>query len=165
MNKEKVSRRSFFKKTATSGLGLAVTASLSGRIMDLWAARAEHGTAALDLHQMMTLAAISAQIIPTDDVPGAREAGVVDYINSKLKETPSLLPLYQNGFREVDNLGKTKFSAAFVSLNAAQQKEVLTSLQKSEFFAQVWKDTIEAFTRSAVGKKVVGYPGGAQPHG
>ena len=161
----KVARRKFFKRTVQGGIGRAVGAAFADRILELWTAHAEHGTALLDLHQMMTLAAIAAQIIPTDDVPGAKEAGVVEYINAKLKETPSLLPLYQSGFQEIDSLSKSRFSGLFLSLSEAQQQEVLQSLEKSKFFAQVWKDTVEGFSRSWVGRKVVGYPGGAQAHG
>ena len=165
MKTKTFSRRKFFQKAAAGGMGLAMGTALSEQIVDLWVAKAEHGAAVLDLHQMLTLAAIAAQIIPTDEAPGAREAGVVDYINTKLKDTPSLRSLYQNGFQEVDNLSKSKFSGPFVSLDPRQQTEVLKSLESSQFFAQVWKDTVEGFVRSSVGKKFVGYPGGAQPHG
>ena len=165
MKKERFSRRKFFQKAAAGGMGLAMGTALSEQIVDLWVAKAEHGAAALDLHQMLTLAAIAAQIIPTDEVPGAKEAGVVDYINTKLKDTPSLRSLYQNGFREVDTLSKNKFSGPLVSLDPLQQKEVLKSLERSKFFTQVWRDTVEGFLHSSVGKEVVGYPGGAQPHG
>jgi gluconate 2-dehydrogenase gamma chain len=165
MNHETVSRRKFFKKAVSGGMGLAMGTALFEQIADLWVARAEQGSASLDLHQMVTLGAIAAQVIPTDDTPGAREAGVVDYINTKLKDAPSLQRLYQNGLQDVDNLSKNRFSGLFASLDAPQQKEVLKSLESSQFFAQVWKDTVEGFTRSSVGKAVVGYPGGAQPHG
>jgi len=165
MSKQPVSRRKFFKNTLASGLGITLSPALAGRIMELWAARAEHGAAALDLHQMMTVAAVAAQIIPSDDVPGAREAGVVEYINAKLNETSSLLPLYEEGLKEMDGISEGRFHAKFVSLTAAQQTEVMRSIEKSRFFTQVWKDTVEGYTRSWTGKKVVGYPGGAQPHG
>ena len=165
MKTETFSRRKFFQKAAAGGMGLAMGTALSEQIVDLWVAKAEHGAAALDLHQMLTLAAIAAQIIPTDEAPGAREAGVVDSINTKLKDTPSLRSLYQNGFQEVDTLSKSKFRGPFVSLDPRQQTEVLKSLESSQFFAQVWKDTVEGFVHSSVGKKFVGYPGGAQPHG
>ena len=165
MSKEQLARRDFMKKMATSGVGLTVGSALFDQIFDLWVAEANHGRAALDLHEMLTLGSIAAQIIPTDSVPGAREAGVVDYISMKLKETPSLRLIYQTGIREVDNVSKRKFKHPFSSLGLVQQKEVLKSLEKSKFFAEVWKDTVEGFIRSSVGKEVVGYPGGAQPHG
>ena len=89
MSRDNVSRRDFIKKAAAGGAGLTVGTALFDHIFDLWVAKAEHGSAALDLQQMLTLGAIAAQIIPTDDVPGAREAGVVDFINGKLKDRKS----------------------------------------------------------------------------
>ena len=165
MSQENFSRRDFIKQTAARGAGLTMGTALFDQIFDLWVAKAEHGSASLDLHQMLTLGAIAAQVIPTDDVPGAREAGVVDAIDSKIKATPTLRPIYQSGIQEVDQFSKRKFNRDFVSLDATQQSEVLKSLQQTNFFAQLWKDTVEAFMRSSVGKEVVGYPGGAQPHG
>jgi alpha-glucuronidase len=90
---------------------------------------------------------------------------VVDYINAELKAAQSLRPIYQSGIQEVDKFSERKFNRDFVSLDATQQNKVLKSLQQSNFFAQLWKDTVEAFMRSSLGKEVVGYPGGAQPHG
>jgi len=165
MNKQIISRRKFVKESIASGIGIAVSPALTNRIVDLWAARAERGTAALNLHQMMTVAAVAAQIIPTDDLPGAREAGVVEYINAKLNEISLLLPLYEEGVKETDAVSESRFHGKFISLTPPQQIEVLKSIEKSPFFTQVWKDTVEGFTRSWTGKKVVGYPGGAQPHG
>ena len=165
MSKPGFSRRKFFKGAVAGGMGLAMGTALLEQIIDLWVVKAEHGSAVLDLHQMLTLGAIVAQIIPTDETPGAREAGVVETINTKLRDTPSSRPLYQNGLQEVDQLSRNKFGSLFVSLSALQQKDVLTALEKSRFFEQVWKDTVTGFSRSWVGQKVVGYPGGAQPHG
>jgi hypothetical protein len=165
MKKERLSRRDFLKKAAANGAGLAAGTVLFEQISQLWVARAEHGGAALDLHQMLTLGAIAAQIIPTDETPGAREAGVVDYINTKLKGDAALQRIYEAGFRDVDQRSKDQFSRAFASLDASQQKSVLKSLEHTRFFEQARKDCVEGFIHSAVGKEVVGYPGGAQPHG
>lgn len=165
MSQKNFSRRDFIKQAAARGAGLTVGTALFDQIFNLWVAKAEHGSASLDLHQMLTLGAIAAQIIPTDEDPGAREAGVVDYIDAKLKATKSIQPIYKKGIEELDQFSKRKFNRDFVSLDATQQNEVLKSLQQTNFFAQLWKDTVEAFMRSSVGKEVVGYPGGAQPHG
>lgn len=146
-------------------MGLAMGAALAERISGLWVAKAEHGNAVLNLHEMLTLAAIGAQIIPTDETPGAREAGIVDYIDTKIKNRESSRQVYQEGLQETDNVSRRKFGARFIELSSKQQKDVLELMETSEFFAQVWKDTVEGFVHSSVGKKVVGYPGRAQPHG
>ena len=165
MKKEKFSRRNFFKTVAASGMGLAMGTALVEQISDLWVAKAEHGQAVLNLHEMLTLAAIGAQIIPTDETPGAREAGIVDYIDTKIKSMGSSLQVYQKGLQEVDNVSKRNFGARFVELRPEQQKDVLQSMEESTFFQRVWEDTVEGFCRSPVGQKVVGYAGRSQPHG
>lgn len=165
MKKQASSRREFLKRTALGGIGLALGTELAQQVFDLWSAKAEHGRAVLNLHQMLTLAAMATQIIPADETPGAREAGVVDYIDTKIKDIESLRQVYQAGLQEVDDLSQRKFGKQFVVLELIQQKEVLQSMEKSPFFEQVWKDVIEAFAHSSVGKEVMGYPGGAQPHG
>ena len=165
MAKETQSRRSFLKKAAFGTVGTALGLDLARRVLDLWEAKAEHGQAALELHEMLTLAGLAAQIVPSDQVPGAREAGVVDFIDTKLKTNGSMRSAYQKGLREVDAASQSRFGKPFVSLDDSPQQEVLKSVGKTEFFVQVRRDVIEAFCRSSVGQRVMGYPGGAQPHG
>lgn len=163
--KEKHSRREFIKTVALSGALGAAGIEVAERLFSLWTVKAEHGKAVLDLHQMLTLASVAAQIIPTDETPGAREAGTVDYIDTKLHADASLRQMYQDGLKEIDKISQTQFGSGFAALNQTQQKQVLTSAEKSAFFQQVVRDTVEAFAHSHVGQTVLGYPGGAQPHG
>lgn len=165
MNKQDQSRREFLKKTAWGGVGAVLGIELVERIFDLWTAKAEHGGAALGLHQMLTLAAIATQIIPTDDTPGAREAGVVDYIDTKIKNTEDLRLTYQNGLREIDQQSQKEYGRQFIALDQNQQRQLLKSMEQSPFFRGVRGDVIEAFAKSAVGRQLMGFPGGAQPHG
>lgn len=74
--------------------------------------------------------AISASIIPTDEQPGAREAGVVYFIDIALKTFASdTKPVYDKGIPEVNALttklypGVSRFSAA----TAEQQEKILTA--------------------------------------
>lgn len=165
MKNEGHSRREFLRKAAIGGVGVTLGSDLAQRISDLWVVKAEHGDAVLDLHQMLTLAAIATQIIPTDETPGAREVGVVDSIDAQIKATASLREIYPKGLAEVDRQSERQFGSQFIRLEQNQQTEVLKGLEKSPFFKQVWTDTIVAFCRSPVGQKVMGYPGGSQPHG
>jgi Gluconate 2-dehydrogenase subunit 3 len=74
--------------------------------------------------------AISACIIPTDEQPGAHEAGVVYFIDVALKTFASdTKPVYDKGIPEVNALttklypGVSRFSAA----TAEQQEKILTA--------------------------------------
>ena len=111
-----------------------------------------------DPHQRETVAAAMARIIPTDDVPGASEAGCVDFIDLYLSgidhiyakpdgsgfETLSgvtaeswtrrigiLRQKYIEGIGVLDAEARTRFDAAFFQLDAEQQDEILTALEHS----------------------------------
>ena len=111
-----------------------------------------------DPHQRATVAAAMARIIPTDDVPGASEAGCVDFIDLYLSgidyiyakpdgsgfETLSgvtaeswtrrigiLRQKYIEGIGVLDAEARTRFDAAFFQLDADQQDEILTALEHS----------------------------------
>jgi gluconate 2-dehydrogenase gamma chain len=86
--------------------------------------------AVLTPEQAKEVEAISACIIPTDEQPGAREAGVVYFIDVALKTFASdSKPVYDKGIPEVNALttklypGLTLFSAA----SAEQQEKILTA--------------------------------------
>jgi hypothetical protein len=75
--------------------------------------------------------ALTSRLIPTDDAPGAHEAGVVYFIDRALKTFASdSLPTYQAGLAEIQKRtaeivpGVSRFSAASVE----QQNKILTEL-------------------------------------
>ena len=81
--------------------------------------------------QARELDAITSRLIPTDEAPGAHEAGVVYFIDRALKTFESdSLPTYQKGFAMVQQRtaelfpGVPRFSAA----TAEQQDKILTEL-------------------------------------
>ena len=87
--------------------------------------------------QAAEVEAFTSRIIPTDDTPGAREAGVVYFIDRSLATwandqqafvADGLTKLSKDVGRKF--AGKTVFSA----LTPAQQDEVLKSIEKSPFF-------------------------------
>jgi gluconate 2-dehydrogenase gamma chain len=83
----------------------------------------------LTREQAADLDAFVSRIIPADDTPGAREAGVV-YFNEGLTK---LSRDVSKKFR-----GQTRLSA----LTVAQQDEVLKSIERTPFFGQVRFATI-----------------------
>jgi len=98
--------------------------------------------------QAAEVEAIAAQIIPTDDTPGAREAHVVHFIDRALttfekdKQKPYVAGLEDVQARLKEMFpGATKFSAA----TSAQQVAVLKALEKSDFFGLVRSHTLMGF--------------------
>ncbi len=78
--------------------------------------------------------AISAQIIPTDDTPGAREAHIVRFVDRFLAAVArDDQPGLQNDFKLLGDAvaAKTPGSRSFAALNDADQIAFLTELEKS----------------------------------
>jgi Gluconate 2-dehydrogenase subunit 3 len=85
----------------------------------------------LTKEQARQVEAIASQIIPTDDLPGAREAGVVYFIDRALKTFASdALPIYEKGLVTLNQMTTTKYAGvkAFADATSEQQEAVLTEL-------------------------------------
>jgi gluconate 2-dehydrogenase gamma chain len=76
--------------------------------------------------------ALTARIIPTDDTPGAREAGVLYFIDRALVTFANGdQQKYRDGLPELQGLVREKFPAVqkFSALSADQQDEILRTLE------------------------------------
>jgi gluconate 2-dehydrogenase gamma chain len=95
-----------------------------------------------------TVDAICEQIIPSDQDPGAHQAGVVNYIDLQLtKHFKSLQKTYREGIAAVDSISTARFSRRFADLNFAEQTEVLRNAEKKAkpFFDLVVAHTMQGF--------------------
>jgi Gluconate 2-dehydrogenase subunit 3 len=88
--------------------------------------------------------AIAAQIIPTDDTPGAREAGAVYFIDRSLSTwAAGVADPFRAGLRDF----RTGFSAVhrsqiFAAADAATQIAYLTQVDRTEFFKNLRQLTL-----------------------
>ena len=92
---------------------------------------------ALTAEQAREVDAITSRLIPTDDVPGAHEAGVVYFIDRALKTFESdSLPTYQQGLAMVQQRTTEIFPRVprFSAATPEQQDKILV-----ELFAEVEK--------------------------
>jgi len=116
-----------------------------------------------------TVEAITAQLIPADQDAGAREAGVVHYIDLQLvKRFRRHRPAYTQGLARLDQIARTRFEHEFAALNDAQQMDTLKTLEKDapEFFGLILGHTRQGFygdprhggNRGRVSWKMVGLP-------
>jgi len=86
--------------------------------------------------------AVAAQIVPADETGGAREAGVIRFIDLDLAMyEPELQEAYRGGLKM---LGE-KSGGLFSSLSNERQIEVLRGIEKTEFFGMVRAHTIIGF--------------------
>jgi gluconate 2-dehydrogenase gamma chain len=130
--------------------------------------------------QAATVQALAARIIPTDELgPGAREAGVIHYIDQALAGPYARdQTAYLRGLAALDAYCREQFGTDFVSLAPDQQDQVLADLEAGrasgftvpsaqEFFTLVWRHTMEGFfcdpmyggNQDFIGWKLVGFPG------
>ncbi len=95
--------------------------------------------------QFTALDAITARIIPSDDTPGAREAGVVWFIDFALTSfAAAQVALFSEGLvqLEKDVAATHPGSTRFASLTESQQDALLTRIEESEFFGALRFATI-----------------------
>jgi gluconate 2-dehydrogenase gamma chain len=122
----------------------------------------------LDATEAQEIEAIAAQIIPTDDTPGAREAGVIYFIDRALATFDrDKRPLYTDGLKELQAKRDVLFpdSHSIAALQPAQQIRLLQAIEKTDFFELVRTHTVLAFfgnpsyggNRDQIGWKFIGF--------
>ena len=169
-------RRSFLTGSA-AGLGSAWIASNWTAILEAQ----EHAKRALESGsagkfeffspaQAVEVESVAAQIIPTDDTPGAREAGAVYFIDRALTTFDrERQPVYTKGISDLQAKTRDLFPQAtkFSALISDQQIEVLKAIEKTPFFGQIRTHTITGFlanpeyggNRNEIGWKLIGFEG------
>ena len=95
----------------------------------------------LTSEQARNVEAIAAQIIPSDELPGAREAGVVFFIDRALKTfAKDSRPVYQQGLADVNRMTTAKYPGvkAFAIWCARDSSLMLASALTAPFEAASW---------------------------
>jgi gluconate 2-dehydrogenase gamma chain len=117
--------------------------------------------------EALEIGSVAEQIVPSDDGPGAREAGAIYFMDHALSQTePSLQPLFRDGLAQ---LAAASAPHRFSELSADQKIGILKKLEKTEFFRQVHLHTIYGFlgsptlggNRNEVGWKYIGFDNSA----
>jgi gluconate 2-dehydrogenase gamma chain len=90
--------------------------------------------------------AVAAQILPADETPGAREAGVLYFIDRALATfARDTRPVYKKGLRMLRGKSAALGAARFSDLPPERQIELLKSIEKTPFFETVHFHTIAGF--------------------
>lgn len=132
------------------------------------------------LEEANALDALAGRIVPGDaSDPGAREAGVVTYIDRALSGAYADWQLaYREGLQLLNAHAVARHGTTFPDLPETVQDEIVGALEANQvdgfggdgaarFFAMVWAHTIEGMfcdpayggNRDAVGWKLIGFPG------
>jgi gluconate 2-dehydrogenase gamma chain len=110
-----------------------------------------------DAHQRATIEVAMARIIPTDDQPGAREAGTIEFLDRYLsgldfiyakpdgsgfeklegkraeawkQRIEIIRATYVAGIKELDSRSQSQFGAEFVRLTTEQQNQILAGMER-----------------------------------
>ena len=149
MNPQKQSRRAFLTTSGSviGGSWFALNLPVLLATADL-ACQAHAENAPFDVltpAEAVELEAIAAQIIPSDETPGAREAGVIYFIDRALGSIMADdLDAVRDGLRdfETDLRDSHPAADAFSTLANDQQVEALRAIEESDFFETIRTLTI-----------------------
>jgi gluconate 2-dehydrogenase gamma chain len=117
-----------------------------------------------------TVDQLTELIIPKDESPGARDAGVAEFIDFMVAHDDSLQYPFRTGLAWLDAFATEKRGRDFFSLDPAQQEALLrklaskaeqspTEVQGQEFVALLRKYTVIGYYTSKVGLQELDYPG------
>ena len=111
--------------------------------------------------------ALAGQIIPADETPGAREAGVLYFIDRALATFDSdKREVYTKGLAETESKRAEMFaSESIAALSAEQQIQLLEAIEKTAFFELLRTHCILGFfgdpsyggNRNQAGWKLIGF--------
>lgn len=102
----------------------------------------------LTADEAIELEAVTARIIPTDDTPGAKEAGCYWFIDHALNDfARDAQPLVRDGLRDLGRAAARAHGrgARFSALTGEQQDALLKAIERSEFFGFMRFSTIAGF--------------------
>lgn len=166
-------RRTFL---ATSGRTLAGSGVLFGMPAALatWATactnlETEGGFLVLTDAEAADLEAIASCILPSDDTPGAREAGVIHFIDAALggMEARALDPVRAGLAELLDEVERSERQRSFADLPVDRQIAALERIEESDFFgtiryltlAGMFSDPSYGGNRDSIGWRLIGFDG------
>ena len=170
---DQVTRRAFLAATGAAGVAwLAADPELVHAALaharQTAGSPAPYRFAALTVAEAAGLEAIAMRILPSDGTPGAKEAGVIHFIDKALstyaaaRKGPVLA-----GLDDLDKRARSKWSGmpSFAALTQAQQDDLLKLVEKSEFFKEMRDATVVGMfanpsyggNQNQVGWKLLGF--------
>ncbi len=131
--KTQSTRRQFIKQSALAFSGTSLLAACARKPKSRWRFFTENEAKLVDI--------ITEQIIPTDEFPGAIEAGCLNFID---KQLVGAYQRYQNDYRNgLVSLEKTcadEYNLSFAELDWDSQTAVLEKLQAGDMDDSLWPD-------------------------
>ena len=154
MSKHDSARRAFLVRVAAgagavAGAGLLPDASGQNRGERHEAPAQLHsrGGAFFNQEDAATIAAFTERLMPgAAGKPGAREAGVLRYIDLALAGAyADLQDFYRRSLAQLDAYCRKTYQESFRRLDAARQDEVITALERDQVTGFTWPSGLEFF--------------------
>jgi gluconate 2-dehydrogenase gamma chain len=142
------------RRLALEALGLVSASELASALQHAHQAAASSAAVKfeyLDPGTAREIEAIASEIIPSDDSPGAKEAGVIYFIDRALKTWESeKRGIYRKGLEQLQQKRAAMFplSSTIAGLSPAQRQQMLAAVEKSEFFEILRAHTVMGFLGS-----------------
>jgi hypothetical protein len=175
-NEDKVSRREAIK-TIGAGVGVIATLPVLGgaaRGQELASHEHSHNTGQATApakaeplkffteEENRTVIEMSERIIPADEhSPGAKAAGVSQYIDLVISESPDVTKqTWREGLAAINKMSSGKFGKSFADSTVDQQIELLKEISKNErspqtveekFFRTIKYATVDGYYTSEIG--------------
>ena len=121
----------------------------------------------LNEEEALEFDAIASRIIPTDETPGATEAGVVYFLDNIFSDgREEEFAELRDGLRELQTAAALTFGADyFYRLEAEQQDQLLTEIENTEFFSTMRYLTVAGMfslpeyggNRENIGYQLIGF--------
>ncbi|MEJ7616151.1 MAG: gluconate 2-dehydrogenase subunit 3 family protein [Pyrinomonadaceae bacterium] len=116
------------------------------------------------------LSTLSELIIPTDDSPGAREAGVSEFLDFIVLSDPDLQYPFRSGLKWINAHSHHLYRKDFPALSQLERTEMLKHLALKDqyrvgeedgraFFTLLREYVVIGFYTSQIGMQEIGYPG------
>lgn len=171
MDQHRFSRRMFLSAAGDAARGSCIALTLPMVL----AACSRANQARLDSAALKTLdetealefSAIAARIIPSDELPGATEAGVIYFIDTVLADNREAeYRIMQAGLEDLQQTVNASYNSDFFHLlQASQQDQLLRDIEQSEFFNTIRFLTIAGTfshpdyggNRDQVGNQLLGF--------
>jgi len=102
----------------------------------------------LDAASASEIEAITSEIIPSDGSPGAREAGVIYFIDRALSTWESgKREAYRTGMEDLQRRGLQMFpgSASLAALSGDDRRRLIAAIERTAFFALLRTHTVFGF--------------------
>ena len=162
-----------FLKAASGTVAIASMPALGATIQRSLASGCKFFT----VPQAALIENIAEQMIPADENPGGKAAGVVFYIDGVLAGPYGKFyrTNYEEGLAMIDAMSQKRFGGAFVSVGSDHQSAILQALQsghsrresRHEFFGLLWRHVMEGYygdpehggNRDGASWKMIGFEG------